>query len=292
MTRLVFIIVLSVCCDIAAAAVSQQETYWQQVLESASADKIVWLNHDGEKTLALLAGDHTGHPRGAAILLHSAGMHPDWPEVIAPLRQALPDYGWITLSVQMPVLPRSADLAEYAPLLADVPARLDSAIAWLQSQGIHNIVLIGHGFGNIMAAHYLAAHVNTPVRAFIGIGMADYSSVDKQFDLNQLLTDITMPVLDIYGSRDSDPVVKFVRTRARAVQQASLSASRNRQLSAFAGSASGRSAATKTYGFISYRRFEINGADRDFSGFESVLIKRIAGWLKHHAGGISRQARK
>ena len=291
MIRLAFFIALGIFCDLAAAAVSPQEGYWQQVLEASSANEIVWLNHDGEKTLALFADDRTGRPRGAAIIVHTAGKHPDWPEVIAPLRQALPEYGWITLSVQMPVLPRTADLAEYAPQLDDVRGRLDSAISLLQTRGIHNIVMIAHGFGNVMAAHYLAAQANTPVRAFIGIGMSDFSFIDKRFNLNQLLTAITMPVLDIYGSRDSEAVVTAVPLRARAVQQAGLSASRSRQLSAFEGSAAGRSAATKTYGFISYRRFEINGADRDFTGFESMLVKRIAGWLKHHAGGISREVR-
>lgn len=289
MPRLVSILVLTLALHHGAvtAAAVDQEDYWRQTLMKSHAEDIVWLKRDSEKTLALIAEDRTGNPQGAAIILHAAGAHPDWPEVVAPLRKALPDFGWITLSVQMPVLPRTAELSDYGPLFEDVPSRLDSAIAELQSRGIQNIVIIGHGLGSIMAASYLAERDNTPVKAFIGISMGDYQYIDKHFDTTHLLAQIAMPMLDIYGSRDNSAVVNTAQLRARAAQLAGLSATMNRQLNVYQKSANGRSAATRKAGYITYRRFEIAGADADFTGFEAILIKRIVGWLKQHAGGIS-----
>jgi hypothetical protein len=39
------------------------------------------------------------------------GAHPDWPEVIQPLHSGLPESGWTTLSVQMPILANDARAA-------------------------------------------------------------------------------------------------------------------------------------------------------------------------------------
>ena len=46
--------------------------------------------------------------RGGVILLHGRGFHADWPENIGPLRVGLSEAGWHTLSLQMPVLEKSA----------------------------------------------------------------------------------------------------------------------------------------------------------------------------------------
>ena len=77
------------------------------------------------------------------------------------------------------------------------------------------------------------------------------------------------------------------RPLSTSSRRAGQAASRNKQLNAFQQSATGRSAATKMSGFIAYRRLVIAGTDHTFKGFEPLLIKRIVGWLKQHAGGIS-----
>ena len=69
-----------------------------------------------------------------------------------------------------------------------------------------------------------------------------------------------MPMLDIYGSRDYPGVLEQADDRRLAAQK-----SGNRQ----------------------YNQIVIEGADHRFAGLESVLIKRIRGWLdKIVAGGI------
>ena len=45
----------------------------------------------------------TSSPKGAVILMHGSGAHPDWGDIIHPLRSELPDKGWATLSIQLPL---------------------------------------------------------------------------------------------------------------------------------------------------------------------------------------------
>jgi hypothetical protein len=41
--------------------------------------------------------------RGQLLILPADGLHPDWPQGIAPIRRNLPEYGWTTLSLSLPV---------------------------------------------------------------------------------------------------------------------------------------------------------------------------------------------
>ena len=58
-----------------------------------------------ETVLALWRPANTGEAKGMIILLPDAGESADWPLVISPLRQRLPDAGWHSLSLTLPDLP-------------------------------------------------------------------------------------------------------------------------------------------------------------------------------------------
>jgi hypothetical protein len=49
--------------------------------------------------------ESSGRPQGAALILHDNGQHLLWPRVIAPLQEQLPEYGWATLSIDLPEEP-------------------------------------------------------------------------------------------------------------------------------------------------------------------------------------------
>lgn len=51
-------------------------------------------------------------PKGQVILLHADGYHPDWPRGIAPLRRGLPEYGWTSLSLSLPVYQQQSRYAQ------------------------------------------------------------------------------------------------------------------------------------------------------------------------------------
>jgi hypothetical protein len=53
----------------------------------------------------LLLTETRGQPQGGVLILHDNGQHGHWPEIVAPLRETLPAYGWTTLSIELPEQP-------------------------------------------------------------------------------------------------------------------------------------------------------------------------------------------
>ena len=186
------------------------------------------------------------------ILAHGIGVHPDWPDIINPLRSDLPDHGWSTLSIQMPILANDATLQDYAPLFDEVSPRIEAAIDFLRKQGNRTIVLLGHSLGAAMAAHYLSNNGEDKIQGFIAIGLSVTTEPDEM-NSALALAKIRIPVLDLYGSRDLETVLSSVKTRRKAARKA---ANEN------------------------YQQLEIEGADHFFVGVEDTLTRRVYGWLK------------
>ena len=71
--------------------------------------------------LALWKPANTSEPRGVVIILPGAGESADWPQVVAPLRNRLPDTDWGSLSLTLPDMqseaaqPRIVEAAPAAP---------------------------------------------------------------------------------------------------------------------------------------------------------------------------------
>lgn len=272
-------------------AVITREQEWAQLLEQRlPPEQIHWLEVSSQRVLALLKADTTGRPQGIALLLHPLGGHPNWPGAINYLRNYLPSVGWTSYALQLPVLSRDSPLADYAPLIKESDARIASALNFLTSAGNQNIVIIGQGLGSAMGAAYLARQPNTQVSSFIGISMSGYKDLADWLYTPNSLQQLNLPILDIYGTRDSKHVRNSARARADAARIASLTASR--KLSAFKQSATAESAQTRRAGFIAYRVFEIPGADSAYHGMMPELAKRIKGWLLHHASGAGTDSDK
>jgi pimeloyl-ACP methyl ester carboxylesterase len=190
--------------------------------------------------------------RGGVILLHGLGAHPDWPDVISPLRKALPESGWATLSIQLPVWPNGAEFKDYPPLFPEAKARISAAVQHLQQQGLLNITLVGHSLGAAMGAHFLAekAPGSEAIRTFVGIGMNQAPGTVAHTP--DALSKITIPVLDLYGAQDLDGVQVSAKARALAANQANNSG---------------------------YRQTVIPGADHFFRGLDTTLTRRVSAWL-------------
>ncbi|MCW9023935.1 MAG: alpha/beta hydrolase family protein [Gammaproteobacteria bacterium] len=240
-----------------------KETRWrEQIVDSLMVGEVVDLDLKGKtgKILGLFT-PATDPRQGGLIVLHGSGVHPNWPDIIHPVRTELPEFGWSTLSIQLPVLANDARHAEYAPLFDEVPARISAAVGFLKSKGINNIIIIGHSLGAVMASYYLSSQTKTGVRAFIGIGMSS-SKTDPKMDASTTLAKIKIPVLDLYGSRDLDSVLASAKQRVKA----------------------GKKAQNKYY----FQK-QIMGADHFMRDKEGELLKRIRGWLKRYAGGVEIQ---
>jgi pimeloyl-ACP methyl ester carboxylesterase len=117
--------------------------------------------------------------------------------------------------------------------------------------------------------------------------MVAYEGLDPGMYTPDSLEKIKLPVLDIYGSRDLDNVKRSSTARTNAARKSGLVITQGQALEPFRQSATAQAAVSKKTGFIAFRQFEIPGADHTFNGFEDILSKRIIGWLKRHAGGIT-----
>lgn len=66
---------------------------------------------EDESFLALEMTALSAKPKGQILMLPGDGQHPNWPQGIAPLRQVLPEYGWTTLAISLPIY-KNTDLAK------------------------------------------------------------------------------------------------------------------------------------------------------------------------------------
>ncbi|MDX1344783.1 MAG: DUF3530 family protein, partial [Sedimenticolaceae bacterium] len=167
------LVILSLFPAFLLASDLEREQRWQQQVEDNLFDgETIMLNDGSIDFLGIYTETSEAQPEGAVLLLHGRGVHPDWPQVISPLRTRLPEQGWTTLSLQMPVLDPQAKLDAYVPLFDEALGRIEAGIDFLQEQGFDRIVLLGHSMGNGMATHYLATTRDPRVKAFIGVGMS------------------------------------------------------------------------------------------------------------------------
>ncbi len=193
--------------------------------------------------------------KGAVIILHGRGFHPDWEDTVFPLRTKLPAKGWRTLSLQMPVLVKSAKYYDYVPLFSKAAPRIDAGIKYLKEQGVDNIVIFAHSCGAHMAMEWVrikgADEVNKTISAYIGAGMGatDYKQkMAKPFPLDEL----TIPVLDIYGEKEFPAVIRLAPSRLAMIKKAANSKS---------------------------KQVVVKGADHYFKGKGDALVSPILEWL-------------
>jgi pimeloyl-ACP methyl ester carboxylesterase len=234
-----------------------KEKRWEdQIVPSLMVGDAVKLKAAGTEFLALYAPNTDKHLYGGVILLHGIGAHPAWPQIIEPLRIALPDHGWSTLSLQMPILPNEANLQDYLPLMPEAPARIQAGVDYLKRKGIKNIVIVAHSMGTTMANVYLANKPDKDVHAYVAIGMSN--PFPKQYDNAKALRKINLPMLDLYGSQDLETVLTFAKARAESARRV------NKR----------------------YTQLQVLGADHFFTDMQDDLVRRVRGWLIKNASGI------
>ena len=59
----------------------------------------------------LFLADATGSPQGGILILHDNQQHGHWPDIVAPLREYLPQHGWSTLTIELPDTPARLRIA-------------------------------------------------------------------------------------------------------------------------------------------------------------------------------------
>jgi acetyl esterase/lipase len=183
---------------------------------------VVFLKDEGSKSgheFMAIDQEPEGETKGAVIILHGRGFHPNWQDTIYPLRTQLPASGWRTLSLQMPVLEKTAKYYDYVPLFSKSGSRIEAGIKYLKEQGIDNIILFAHSCGAHMAMEWIREKGDGQIAAYIGAGMGatDYQQqMAKPFPLDMM----KVPVLDIYGEKEYPAVIRMAPERLAGIKKA------------------------------------------------------------------------
>lgn len=248
--KLLFATIIIMSVNSLASDLAKEKRWADQVVDAIIDGEAIWLDDGTSEFLGIYTEADNDKSR-AVIVMHGTGIHPNWQQVVQPLRVGLIEHDWHTLSIQMPILPNEAEYHEYAPLYDEVAPRIDAAISHLRNNGIKTIVLIGHSQGATMTAYYLSTS-KQHVKGFVAIGMGTLAE-DPRMDSIKALETIKTPVLDIYGDEDLEGVIKSVQARADAASKA---------------------------GNRDYTQVEVAASNHFFDGTEEALIEAVAAWLE------------
>jgi pimeloyl-ACP methyl ester carboxylesterase len=257
----IVIFLLSFMLDGQASAKDiQAQNREQQIAEKlaldADADEIISLKASGERFIGLYKSARTNkvnETHGVVILVHGMGAHPDWPDVISPLRRRLTEFGWSTLSIQMPILSPEESVAEYGKTLSLASSRLQAAVDYLHAWEIEPIILLGYSFGAAQAANYLASNKPEDIKAFVSVSMLAQKFIKPGLEVFKFIGGIGIPILDIYGEEDLDDV-------RRGIDDRRLAAGKN--------------------GNTGFKQIELQKSGHHYLGFEDALVEQIQHWLQ------------
>ena len=237
-----------------ASDLEREQRLADEIVEAILDGEPVTLQTDDHDFLGIYTPAEADPERGAAIILHGRGMHPDWGQVANPLRVGLPARGWSTLSIQMPVLDKEARYYDYEEIFPEATPRIEAAIGYLRAQGSDRIALIAHSCSVHMSMTWVEQRGTAGIDAYIGIGMGatDYRQPMRQpFPYAR----IEVPLLNIVGSED----YPAVQLQARELE----------------------SMLDELPGGSAQRRIE--GAGHYFDDQNEELLEAITGWLRQIA---------
>lgn len=234
----------------AVAGRDYEQDLAERVVENLEHGQPVRLQANNHDFLALYYPVHGSRPKRAALLVHGMGGHPDWPEVIQPLRTRLQGRGWSTLSLQMPVLAVGTPVDEYGGTVPEAVRRITTGVEFLRSRDYASVFIIGYSFGAATALNYLVEKPDADGLVMIGVLAREF--LQPQIDLPLLISRISLPVLDVYGGRDFPEVIRKAQDRRQTAHNA---------------------------GNTEYMQAVVEGADHYFTSQAERLVRIITDWL-------------
>ena len=243
-----WITLLMLAAPVAASDLEKEQRWREQVEDSIMDGEAVDLLVEGRKIFAIYMEAEDGSDKGM-IVVHGTGIHPNWQQVVQPIRVEMAAHGWNTLSIQMPILHNEAQYEEYVALYPEVPPRLRAAEAFLKDRGIQTLLIAAHSQGATMSSYYLSRHPSD-VKGLIAIGMGA-TQKDSHINSAQSLKKITIPILDLYGDDDLPGVLDTVDARTE-------SSAHN----------------------VQYSQQMIKDANHFFDGMDDELVSAVASWAQ------------
>ena len=104
---------LVLCCiqPLMASDLAREQRMSDEIIDAILDGNPEILKADGHEFLSIYT--EADNAKGAVIVMHGRGFHPDWVDVVQPLRVNLVESGWSTLALQMPALEKSATFYDY-----------------------------------------------------------------------------------------------------------------------------------------------------------------------------------
>jgi hypothetical protein len=207
-------------------------------------------------------------------MLHSDNEHPDWPDAIAPLRDAMPEYSWCTLSIEVPDIIKRAEPVKITtppatntqPSSAELPnqamvfARIQAAINNAQTQDVNQFAFLGYGTGASYALSFLAANPSSgEALALIDIEAPPNLS---DYEVAQEIRQVSLPILDYYVNKTGRD--QFAVWRKQAANQRADKIGDFTQIDALPDRVTGKNS-------------------------KQLLIQRVRGFLKQNTSQISQR---
>ncbi len=265
---------------------------------------VLWQNARGGRTL------------GAVLFVHGAGQTPDWPGTIDLLRTTLPDFGWATLSVSMPdplpseipgrttPIPISKEELENQPETKQVETkdkpeaatptpkstpmpiktprpdiesqaflRIDTAVKYLHQKGQFNVIIAGEGLGAARISKFVDKKLGNTLKKDVGkvVDSVNTRMVRTMILINarnqipgetetlpNFLNYLSLPILDIYTHShyldQYEPKDRMARAKKNQLEN--------------------------------YVQIPMRASDAAAFNKETLLIRRIRGFLEKHAKGV------
>ena len=239
--------------EITSPNLEREKRMAEEVEDAVLDGEVLFLKDEGHEFMAIDM-EAEGDTKGAVIILHGRGFHPNWQDTVFPLRTQLPADGWRTLSLQMPVLVKTAKYYDYEPLFPLAGPRIEAGINYLKEQGVENIILLAHSCGGHMAMEWIRSNegkVDDMISAYIGAGMGatDFGQkMKKPFPYESL----KIPVLDVFGSKEYSAVLSKAPGRLMMITKA---------------------------GNPKSLQVIVPGADHYFTDKDDELVKPVSEWL-------------
>jgi len=236
-----------------AADLAKEIRMKDQVMDYIMDGDALLLKDGSHEFLSIYMEAETQPAKGAVIIMHGRGYHPNWPELVYPLRTGLTEHGWNTLSIQMPVLDNESSFYDYLDILDEAHPRINAAMAFLKQKKTKQIMLLAHSCSVHMAVDWLNKNRKAEVSGFIGVGMG---STDKGQPMPEPfpLAHIKVPVLDIRGEDDYPAVIRNAPRRMKNM---------------------------KIAGHPKSQQKVVAKSDHYFTGRGEALVIEVADWLKN-----------
>jgi len=248
--RSFFILTILLGSTAIASDIEKEQRWADQIVDYLIDGDAEWLTVGKHNVLAIYT-ESSKPSKNTAIIIHGTGVHPNWEDVIYPLRTGLPQQGWNTLSIQMPILSDEASYEDYAKIFHQIAPRIDAAIIHVKQKGSKNIALIAHSLGTTMCAHYLVSTNNNAVQSFVAVGMPGKSNFSQMNNISHL-SKINLPVLDLFGGNDFKSILNSAALRKKASKH-------NKK----------------------YIQIMIPEANHFFANKNEVLIQTVSNWLNN-----------